>query len=279
MKSIHKHIFLVIAASAAMGNAWAAGSHAGGYGDDSEAIGKAGEASNVTRTVKIDMTDNMRYTPANITAKQGETIRFVVTNSGKIKHEMVLGSQKELKEHYEAMKKNPEMEHADPNQVTLAPGGKGEIIWQFTKPGKVDFACLQPGHYDAGMKGKVVVAAAKGQDAKKMHGSEPGSGMPMNHMSDDAPKAVAPAMMSADSHAPAMAVTMTEGEVRRVDKDQGKLTIKHGPLTNLGMPAMTMVFQVKDTAWLDQIKSGDKINFVAEKINGAMTVTKLEPMK
>ena len=74
---------------------------------------------------------------------------------------MVLGSERELKEHYEIMKKNPEMEHADANMVSVAPGQSGEIIWQFTKPGRIGFACLQPGHYDAGMKGLVNVAAEK----------------------------------------------------------------------------------------------------------------------
>jgi uncharacterized cupredoxin-like copper-binding protein len=137
----------------------AAGTHAGGHGQG-EAIGKPGVAGKATRTVNVDMTDGMRFTPSSINVKQGETVRFVVTNSGKLKHELVLGTEKELKEHYEAMKKNPEMEHADPNMVTLAGGKTGEIVWQFTKAGRVDFACLQPGHYDAGMKGAVNVSKA-----------------------------------------------------------------------------------------------------------------------
>lgn len=136
--------------------ALAAGNHAGGHGE-SDAIGKPGKAANVKRTVTVDMLDTMRFKPDNIIAKQGETIKFIVKNSGKIKHEMVLGTEKELKEHYEIMKKNPEMEHADDNQVTVLPGKSGVIVWQFTKAGKVNFACLQPGHYDAGMKGAVVV--------------------------------------------------------------------------------------------------------------------------
>lgn len=74
---------------------------------------------------------------------------------------MVLGTEKDLKDHNEVMKKNPEMEHEDANMVTVAPGKTGEIIWQFTKAGKINFACLQPGHYDAGMKGLVNVARAK----------------------------------------------------------------------------------------------------------------------
>jgi len=72
------------------------------------------------------------------------------------------------------------------------------------------------------------------------------------------------------------AESMSTGEVRKVDKSAGKITIKHGPLTNLGMDAMTMVFRVADPAMLDQVKTGDKINFIAEQPNGQLTVTKLE---
>ena len=137
-------------------SAMAAGSHAGGHGE--AAIGKPGVASKVTRTVQVDMKDDMRFHLDTFKAKRGETIRFVIKNSGALKHEMVLGTEKDLKDHYEVMKKHPEMEHAEPNMVTLAPGKTGEIIWQFTKAGKVDFACLQPGHYDAGMRGMVHVS-------------------------------------------------------------------------------------------------------------------------
>ena len=74
----------------------------------------------------------------------------------------------------------------------------------------------------------------------------------------------------------AQAAPLSEGEVRKIDKAAGKLTIKHGPLDNLGMPAMTMVFRVKDAATLDQVKPGDRIRFLAEKVDGVFTVTKLE---
>ena len=74
----------------------------------------------------------------------------------------------------------------------------------------------------------------------------------------------------------AQAAPLTDGEVKKVDKALGKLTIKHGPLENLGMPAMTMVFRVKDAATLDQVKPGDRIRFLAEKVAGVITVTKLE---
>jgi len=135
----------------------------GAHGDDphhpghSDTFGKPGDAAKVSRTIAVDMSDTMRFTPANVAVKKGETIRFAVKNSGQLKHEMVLGTAKELRGHAELMKRFPEMEHADPNQVSLGPGKTGELLWQFTKTGTFDFACLQPGHFDAGMRGKIVV--------------------------------------------------------------------------------------------------------------------------
>lgn len=142
--------------------ATAAGSHAGDHGNDDDAIGILGQAAKVTRAIQVDMADNMRFTPASMAIKQGETIRFLVRNSGKLSHEFVLGSEIALKKHYDMMKKVPKMEHAEPNMVTVAPGQTGEVIWQFTTAGRVDFACLHPGHYEAGMKGLIKVAGVKG---------------------------------------------------------------------------------------------------------------------
>ena len=129
------------------------------HGDEppEKAYGKPGDRGKASRTVEIAMSDEMRFTPASITARKGETIRFVVNNSGKLKHEMVLGSIRELKEHAALMLKSPEMEHADPNQISVDPGKTGELIWQFTNAGTFDFACLQPGHFEAGMRGKIAV--------------------------------------------------------------------------------------------------------------------------
>lgn len=137
----------------------AAGSHKGGHDADEASVGEAGRTANVTRTVYVDMNDAMRFNPLDLTVRQGETIRFVLKNSGQVKHEMVLGTPTELKEHYAMMMKMPGMEHAEPNQLVVAPGQTGELIWRFTKAGKIEFACLQPGHYDAGMKGAVHVEA------------------------------------------------------------------------------------------------------------------------
>ncbi|MEO5843873.1 MAG: cupredoxin family protein [Caldimonas sp.] len=149
----------ILAVLLASQSALASGSGHSHAGDS--AIGVVGKAGKETRTVKVDMTDAMRFVPATIEVARGETVRFVVTNSGKLKHEFVLGTEKELKEHYEQMKKFPEMEHADPNMVTVAPGKTGEVIWRFTKAGEVHIGCLQPGHYEAGMKGAVSVASGK----------------------------------------------------------------------------------------------------------------------
>lgn len=122
------------------------------------ALGEPGKAANATRTVEIKMSDAMRFDPASIAVKKGETIRFVVKNEGKIKHEMVLGTTGELREHAAMMQKMPMMEHDDPNAVALEAGKTGDLVWHFTKAGTFDFACFQPGHFEAGMKGKIEVA-------------------------------------------------------------------------------------------------------------------------
>ncbi len=126
---------------------------------EEHAFGKAGDPKKVTRTITFNMTDNMRFNPAQISVKQGETIRFVARNNGKIMHEMVIGTMKDLKEHAEQMKKFPGMEHDEPYMAHVAPGKSEEIIWQFTKAGDFDFACLIAGHFEAGMVGKITVVA------------------------------------------------------------------------------------------------------------------------
>ncbi len=122
------------------------------------AFGRQGDAKKVDRTIEISMTDNMRFTPASLTVKQGETIRFVVKNTGQMMHEMVLGTMDELKTHGEMMKQHPGMEHDEPYQAHVAAGKKEEMIWQFTKPGEFHYACLIPGHFEAGMVGKITVS-------------------------------------------------------------------------------------------------------------------------
>jgi len=119
--------------------------------------GEPGKPSEVMRTVEVLMNDRMRFEPASVTVKRGEVIRFVVRNVGEQPHEFILGTQKEIRDHHIEMKKHPEMEHDDPNAVSLDPGKSGEIIWKFTAAGVFQFACLKPGHLEAGMVGSLTV--------------------------------------------------------------------------------------------------------------------------
>jgi len=121
------------------------------------AMGQPGDPAKVTRTIELTMDDTMRFTPDEFNVKPGETVRFFMKNTGKIAHEMVIGSAAEFKEHAAMMKKNPSMQHAEPNMITVNPGQKGGLVWQFPQTGTVDFACLIPGHMEAGMVGKIKV--------------------------------------------------------------------------------------------------------------------------
>ena len=100
----------------------------------------------------------MRFSKADIRVRKGETIRFVITNTGQVAHEFSLGTEQELLEHYEVMKRFPDMVHEEANKVSLAPGQQGVVVWKFTQAGVVHFACLHAGHYDAGTKGQVKVS-------------------------------------------------------------------------------------------------------------------------
>jgi len=124
--------------------------------------GIGGDAKAVTRTIEVTMLDTMRFMPAQITVKQGETVRLRVKNVGKVMHELVIGTKQELDVHAEMMKKHPNMEHDEPYMAHVSPGKSAEIIWNFNRAGDFDFACLLPGHYEAGMVGKItVIAGAK----------------------------------------------------------------------------------------------------------------------
>jgi len=124
---------------------------------ENTAFGRAGDPRKVKRVIRLNMTDAFRYTPSEITVKRGETVKFIVHNDGKQLHEMILGTPDELKAHAALMKKFPEMEHADANMTHVKPGATGEMVWQFTQAGEFQFGCLVPGHFEAGMVGKVTV--------------------------------------------------------------------------------------------------------------------------
>lgn len=121
--------------------------------------GIAGHGKPIKRTIEIKMSDDMRFTPDLLNIQQGDTVRFVIRNTGQVMHEMVIGTKKELDEHAALMAKFPGMEHDEPYMAHVAPGKTGEIVWTFNRSGDFDFACLIAGHYQAGMVGKIKVAA------------------------------------------------------------------------------------------------------------------------
>ena len=120
-------------------------------------FGRAADPKKAKRTITVVMSDEMRFTPSEITVKKGEIVRFAVKNKGKVMHEMVLGTMEELQEHAELMKKFPDMEHDEPYMAHIAAGKSDEMGWQFTKAGEFHFGCLVPGHFEAGMKGRILV--------------------------------------------------------------------------------------------------------------------------
>lgn len=156
--------WLVAALTVLSGTAWAHGevTHRPGGGSavqDQKPWGVAGDAKAVKRTVEFKMGDDMRFTPDRLEVRQGETVRFVLRNHGKVMHEFVIGTRKELDEHAALMIKFPGMEHDEPYMAHVAPGKTGEVIWNFNRPGEFDFACLIAGHYSAGMMGRIKVVA------------------------------------------------------------------------------------------------------------------------
>ena len=110
--------------------------------------GRAADPATAQRTIVVEMRDSYQFVPNEIEVKTGEIVRLVVVNAGKHMHEMVLGTMKELQQHNEAMRKNPGgMHHDEPSMAHVAPGESGVIVWQFTKPGEVFFACLVDDHF------------------------------------------------------------------------------------------------------------------------------------
>ena len=124
------------------------------------AFGVPGDPKKPSRMVIVTAHEGdgkMEFIPGQITVKPGEQIRFKIANHGELNHEFVLGTAQEIAEHAEVMKKFPEMEHSDPSSIRLQTKGNGEILWKFTKAGSFVFACLIPGHMEAGMKGEITV--------------------------------------------------------------------------------------------------------------------------
>lgn len=154
-----KHILILTAVAVCSAQALAHGSSGANPSSSKEQKdwGMAGEQANVTRTVHVEMTDDMKYTPSAITVKRNETVKFHVVNKGKVMHEMVIGTKKELDAHADMMKKHPNMEHDEPYMAHADPGKSESITWLFNRPGEFFYACLVPGHYEAGMVGRITV--------------------------------------------------------------------------------------------------------------------------
>ncbi|PWE32874.1 copper oxidase [Maritimibacter sp. 55A14] len=149
---------LVLFASAAS----AAGSGDHGHEEHKKemAIGQPGERANVDRTVEIRMVESdgsMGFEPDSLKVEEGETIRFKIRNLGALEHEVVFDTRENNLEHMSEMARAPEMDHDDPNALRLAPGESGEIVWHFDGEGDFQFACLIPGHMEAGMRGPITV--------------------------------------------------------------------------------------------------------------------------
>lgn len=119
--------------------------------------GRQGDPAKAGKTIEVDMADTMRFMPSEMVIEVGQTVTFVVRNTGKVMHEMVIGTKDELVKHAELMKKHPGMEHDEPYMAHVAPGKKEAITWSFDKPGTYMYGCLIPGHWEAGMKGTIQV--------------------------------------------------------------------------------------------------------------------------
>lgn len=140
--------------------------------DEETAFGQPGDPNKKAHTVEIIMREGdgtMEYVPSRIEVRQGEQIRFVMKNHGELEHEFVLATFEENEHHAAEMAKNPEMEHDEPNMKRLSPGAGADVLWHFTKAGEFQYACLIPGHMEAGMKGVVVVKPAKAAEQSHKH--------------------------------------------------------------------------------------------------------------
>ena len=135
------------------------GTKAGPVRKEQKPWGIAGDVRAVRRTIEITMSDTMRFNPDLIEVAQGEVVKLAVKNRGGMLHEIVIGTKKELDEHAALMVKFPDMEHDEPYMAHVKAGAAGELVRNFNRRGEFEFACLIPGHYQAGMVGKIKVIA------------------------------------------------------------------------------------------------------------------------
>jgi uncharacterized cupredoxin-like copper-binding protein len=156
----------IVAATLLSATAWAGESptgHSRSHNHSQAGSFSAGEPGNPkkpSKTVQVTMGEwdgKMLFAPARLEIRKGDQIKFVLRNDGELDHEFVLANTAENLKHAEAMQKNPDMVHEEPNGRQLAPKKTSEIVWKFTKAGEFEYACLIPGHREAGMVGTIVV--------------------------------------------------------------------------------------------------------------------------
>ncbi|WP_272010339.1 copper-binding protein [Roseovarius sp. ZX-A-9] len=224
--------------------AFASGTHEGGHGAEMAKdmmemrAGMMGNAAQVDRTIEVVMRES----------DDGEMLfepgSFDFARGETIRFNVTNKGQLEHElvldtvegnAEHKAMMAKMDMEHDDPNSIRLDAGMSGEVIWTFTNAGRFEFACLIPGHYESGMHGTITVDAE---------------------------------MAQADEN-------YVAGKIKKIDAKAGKVTIIHGPLVNLDMPAMTMVFRA-DEATIANMAVGQEIEFVAERVKGKLTVTQVK---
>lgn len=160
MTKLHRTGIALFGAIALSASAWAGQGTPGHHHGESFAAGEPGDPKKPARIVQVTMGETngkMVFMPARLEVKKGEQVKFVLRNNGELEHEFVLATTAENLKHAEAMKKNPEMEHDDPNAKRLAPKKTAEIVWKFNKVGEFEYACLIPGHKEAGMVGAIIV--------------------------------------------------------------------------------------------------------------------------
>jgi len=149
MTCLIKVVLLGLFSSALM----ASGTHNHSHGDMKFSVGEPGKGT-PDRVISVSMLDSMRFvfTPVLGEIRQGETVEFRVKNDGSIQHEFSIGNAEDQIKHAQMMQKMPDMEHSDPNTVSLAPGESATLAWKFMGKDTVVFACNIPGHFEAGMK-------------------------------------------------------------------------------------------------------------------------------
>ena len=235
------------------------------------------------RRIEIRMDDQMRFAPANIEIKLGETIRFVVHNDGKVLHEMVIGTRQELDKHAALMLKHPNMVHDEPWMAHVDPGKAGEILWTFNRLGNFEFACLIPGHFQAGMRGAIRVSVAGAATESGAHARHSAVQIPdrqrpilVSQPSGHSHHAGHSASVPASTNATPTGEEWVDAEVRRIDLAQARITLRHGEIKSFDMPPMTMVFHAKDARLLDGLSAGDQIRFRTVQEDGRYTVIAIE---